>query len=450
MVLAVHDPHRSLALSERNVFLVGLNDFNRRMLRRIRGAEHYRFHGLLAPSEVIEQAAWDVDVLLDAARAHLDTFDGHVDAIAGYIDFPVSTMVPILCRELGLRSPTLEAVLKCEHKHWSRLEQRAVIPDHVPASRVFDPTDDASVASIDLPYPYWVKPVKSYGSHLGYRVGGPEDLAAAVATIRRELPRLAVPFGRILEHADLPDAIAALSPHACVAEALIGGRLCTLEGFTSDGCFEIFGVVDSIRARNRTTFVRYEYPSALPQPVQRRMEAIARRFIEHIGFENGAFNVEMFWDERRDQIWLLEVNPRVSQSHSPLFEAVDGASNQQVTVHVALGEDPTFPFRRGPHRYAAKLFLRTFHDARVARAPTEDDIRRLEDRVPGTRVQIIARESQNLSDLRGRDSYSFELAWVFVAGDTRAQLVEHRRAAEALLPFELEPVVARAQAPALA
>jgi biotin carboxylase len=448
MVLAVREPQRSLALSERNVFFLGLNEFNLRMLRRIRGAEHYRFHGLLEPSEVIEQASWDIDILLDAARAHLDTFDGHVDAIAGYIDFPVSLMVPVLCRELGLRSPTLEAMLKCEHKHWSRMEQRAVIPDHVPASRVFDPTDDGSVAGIDLPYPYWVKPVKSYGSHLGFRVGNGRELQTAIDEIRRRLPRLAVPFGRILEHATLPAPVAALPPHACVAEALIGGRQCTLEGFVSDGCFEIFGVVDSIRAPNRTTFMRYEYPSSLPQVVQQRMEAIARRFLEHVGFENGAFNAEMFWDERRDHIWVLEVNPRISQSHSPLFEAVDGASNQQVTVHVALGEDPTFPFRQGLHRYAAKLFLRTFEDAHVRRVPSEDDLRHLEAEIPGTRVQIIAREGTKLSDQRGRDSYSYEIAYVFVSGDTRAQLAEHRRTAERLLPFTLEPV--REGAPALA
>jgi len=440
MVLTVPDPRHSLQLSERNVFLVGLNEFNAQMLRRIRGAEHYRFHPLLDPEQIAERERWDVDALIDVARAQLDTFPGHIDAIAGYMDFPVSTMIPILCKELGLRSPSLEAILRCEHKYWSRLEQKVVCPEHVPEFRVFDPMEPKSVDAIDLPYPFWLKPVKSWGSHLGFRIRGASELEWALGEIRRKLPRIAEPFGRILERADLPDAVRSVPPYACLAEAIVGGRQCTLEGFRSDGELEIFGVVDSIRARNRTTFLRYEYPSELPRRVQRRMSSVARRLMAHLDFDPGAFNVEFFWDEKDDHIWLLEVNPRVSKSHSPLFEAVDGASNQQVTVHVALGEDPTFPYRQGPFAYAAKLFLRSFEDAVVRSAPTDDDVARLVERAPGTRVQMIARPGDRLSDQLGIDSYSYELAFVFVGANSRRELLERRRLAEASLRFDLERV----------
>lgn len=55
-------------------------------------------------------------------------------------------------------------------------------------------------------------------------------------------------------------------------------------------------------------------------------------------------------------IRLLEVNTRVSQSHSDVFEKVDGSSNQQVTVQVACGEKPDFPFREGQFNCAASSF----------------------------------------------------------------------------------------------
>ena len=50
----------------------------------------------------------DVPHLLDRAREQLEAADPPPDAIVGYWDFPVSSMVPILCRERGLASASLE------------------------------------------------------------------------------------------------------------------------------------------------------------------------------------------------------------------------------------------------------------------------------------------------------------------------------------------------------
>ena len=63
-------------------------------------------------------------------------FDGRIDAIVGYWDFPVSTLVPILGERYGIRSTSLESVVKCEHKYWSRLEQQKVIDRHPRFGRV--------------------------------------------------------------------------------------------------------------------------------------------------------------------------------------------------------------------------------------------------------------------------------------------------------------------------
>ena len=68
--------------------------------------------------------------LLAEAQQQVEAFDGPVHAIIGFWDFPVSTMVPMLCERLGLRWASLESVVKCEHKYWSRLEQRRVIDEY--------------------------------------------------------------------------------------------------------------------------------------------------------------------------------------------------------------------------------------------------------------------------------------------------------------------------------
>jgi hypothetical protein len=66
------------------------------------------------------------------ARDTLRSFDGPIDAVVGYWDLPSIVMLPILRREFGLRGPTLESVLRCQHKYWSRVEQARAVPDEVP------------------------------------------------------------------------------------------------------------------------------------------------------------------------------------------------------------------------------------------------------------------------------------------------------------------------------
>ncbi|MDZ7825168.1 MAG: hypothetical protein U5R48_02935 [Gammaproteobacteria bacterium] len=188
--------------------------------------------------------------MLAEAEARLDAFDGSIDAIVGYIDFPVSTMLPILCRKFGTRSTSLESLLKCEHKYWSRSVQREVIPEHIPKFTYFDPFDDDALSRIgeaDLRFPFFVKPIKSSGSRLGFRIDKPEDFDYAIERLRAEIGSISEPFNHVLDQADLPDEIRAIDGRYCMAEQVIGGRQCTVEGYVQNGEVVPYGVVDSIR-----------------------------------------------------------------------------------------------------------------------------------------------------------------------------------------------------------
>lgn len=94
----------------RNIFVIGLDDVNLATLRDLPGADRYRFHQLLTVEELQHGDDIPFDDLLDEATRQLEEFDEQVDAVVGYWDFPVSSMVPILCARLGLRSASLEAV----------------------------------------------------------------------------------------------------------------------------------------------------------------------------------------------------------------------------------------------------------------------------------------------------------------------------------------------------
>ncbi|NIR28776.1 MAG: ATP-grasp domain-containing protein, partial [Gammaproteobacteria bacterium] len=91
---------------------------------------------------------------------------------------------------------------------------------------------------------------------------------------------------------------------------VIGGRQCTLEGYVHEGEVVPYGIVDSIRYPQVLSFFYYLYPSKLPERVQERMGELTKTVMTHIGFDNSAFNIEFFWDEVQDQIWLLEINTR--------------------------------------------------------------------------------------------------------------------------------------------
>jgi hypothetical protein len=79
-----------------NIFIVGLNDFNLEKLKRLRGAENYRFHGVIDPHDVYDTEIFPIADMLARAESQLRAFDGSVDAIAGYLDFPAPTMLPIV------------------------------------------------------------------------------------------------------------------------------------------------------------------------------------------------------------------------------------------------------------------------------------------------------------------------------------------------------------------
>jgi len=432
----------------RNVFVIGLNEANRRKLGGIRHANACAFHGLLGNEEVEHLEHYRLDDMLDRARRQLRRFDGPVDAIVNYIDFPGNSMAAILTAELGLRGPSLVSVLKCEHKYWSRVEQRRAVPQAVPRFAWFDPFDDAALDRIDLDFPFWIKPVRAFGSYLGFRVDSPARFRDCVDRIRADIGRLGDPFDALLRRVDLPPEVAPVGGRSCIAEEIVGGRQCTVEGFVFDGDVRFHGIVDSIRYPNRTSFARYQYPSQLPGPVRAEMLALSRRVIAQVGLNNSGFNIEYFHDSGENTIRLLEINPRISQSHADLFEKVDGASNHQIIVQVALGIEPDFPHREGPFRHAAKVYLRRFEDAVVTRVPDADEVAAAERAVPGVTVRIHAREGEPLSAHRYQDSYSYVLAMLFVGADSQRALMRKARQCAERLPFAFAPVTAEAPQPA--
>lgn len=424
-----------------DLFVLGLDDFNRRKLDAVDIGEPLEFHPLLDIEGVTSSADFDVMGALAEAERQLRAFDGTVDGIIGYWDFPVSLMVPILAARLGLKAPRVDAVITCEHKYYSRVVQKRVAPDHVPGFQAVDPFDDAALEAIELDYPYWIKPVKSFASHLGFRIGNRKDLDRAVAEIRAGITELGNAFSDFMEFADLPGRIEKIDGNHCIVEELIGGEQCTLEGFASNGEVEVYGIVDSFRFANGSTFSRYQYPSQLPRRVKQRMIEIAQAVIDETGLDHAAFNMEFFWDRGKDKVWILEINPRISQSHGDVFEKVDGAPHHRIITELALGRRPRWVHGEGDFACAAKVFLRAFEDAVVTRVPTEDEIEALAQEHRGMQLKVLVDEGMRLSELadQDQDSYSYAYGILFVGASSAKRLRERIRTLKQSLRFEFAP-----------
>lgn len=432
-------------MSVRNVFVVGLDELNRIRLGHLRGAKNYRFHGVIDPAEVNDTEIFPIEDMLSRAETQLKEFKGSIDAIVGYMDFPVSTMLPLLCQRFGTRSTSLESLLKCEHKYWSRRVQQEVIADHIPRFTAFDPFDTQALQHIGeagLYFPFFVKPIKSSGSRLGFRIESPEDFAYAVAQLCEGIGTISEPFNYVLEHAILPDDVRSVDGGHCMAEEIIGGWQCTVEGYVFQGDVVPYAIVDSIRYPQVLSFYCYRYPSRLPSPIQTKMYELTRQIMAHIGYDNAAFNVEYFWDEVQDRIWLLEINTRIAQSHCDLFEKVDGVSHQQVTVDLALGRMPDMPSRQGAFKVAGKFFYRVFFvDATVSQVPSAAEIEALHQAFPGTLITVQVEVGMRLSSLPEQDSYSYALAYVWMGADAEDELEENYLCLAEQLHFAFEDIV---------
>lgn len=419
----------------KNIFIVGLDDFNHALLEPIGNKKGYRFHSLLAANEVKRQKTYNPEKLIAKAEQRLQLFTGSIDAIVGYWDFPTTCLVPYLNQKMRLAGPSLQSVLKCEHKYWSRVEQSQVI-QNIPKFCAFNPYDIDARAMIKLAYPFWIKPVKSFASQLGFRIHNDQELADSITIIRAGIERFSIPFNYFLDQVPRPQAVTDVNGEFCIAESIISGRQCTLEGYVYHGQVEVYGVVDSIREPNRSTFVRYQYPSRLPKRIQQRMIREAGVVMKHLQYDNAPFNIEFFYDEHHDRIWLLEINPRISQSHCDLFRKVDGASHHEVMIDLALGNQPDFPKRNGDFHCAAKFFFRTHNNGVLKQVPNQEQVRRVIEHFPGTLINIHVKAGMRPADVPGQESYSYELGYICMGADNEHALLEKHRECLEILKFE--------------
>ena len=273
----------------------------------------------------------------------------------------------LLAERMQWPGTPVEAVLACQHKLYAREVLQRVAPEaNVPFSRL------EAVYGGDIPaglaYPAFVKPVKAAFSVLAKRVNSHQELIEHTRFDPWELwviRHLVEPFDKIVRRR-LPSAGSA---HSLMLEAPVRGRQYCLDGYYLDGSYRRLGVVDAIMYPGTSAFMRFDYPSHLPEAVRTQAEQIATRFMEAIGFTHGLFNMEFIHEERTGQIKIVEFNPRLSSQFSDLYARVDGLNLHAMATALSQGIDPATIAGQEPTANCASSFVYRSFDPGTA-APT--------------------------------------------------------------------------------
>lgn len=307
----------------------------------------------------------------------------------------------LLSAALRLPGTPLHALLTAQHKFLARQIHQKSLPQHVPPFCGFRYDADVSVA-VTIDYPIFVKPVKAAFSVLAKRCNDEAALRDHLKFRVWEtiiIKRLTSPFRRVSSKHLLCD----IDADCFIAEGCVDGALqVCVDGYAHAGGVHVLGTVDSVMYPGTTSFMRFEYPSQLSANHVAKLQCVAKRAVEAIGFTHGLFNVELFFDRNTERITIIEINPRMAGQFSDLYERVDGKSLWALELDLALGKTPYFPHREGKFGAAASFVFREF-GAAVKHAPPDAQQTWLSRTYPDARLFL---------DLKHATSRARETKWL--------------------------------------
>jgi hypothetical protein len=398
--------HRGV--TRKTIVVLFPNDWDRGELARAKYGEHHDFvfegrdlfklPGALrllhfSPSAMVDRLARRYK---GAALAGVMSSDEYVGA----------AMAAALGRALGLPHAEPAHIVTAQHKLASRKLQKLAVPEAVPdfaLVRLQTKTPEPALA-----FPFFVKPIKGTFSLFAKKVDDESALRKHLdfkLWERVALGRVTAPFDDLVRaHSDID-----VESRAFIAESLIEGVQVTLDGFAFDGEVTTMGIVDSVMFPGTSTFERFDYPSRMiPKEVQARMSDVAQRLVKGLGIRQAQFNIEFFWDEKRDRVWVIEINPRLSYQFADLYENVDGTSSYDVLVDLTLGRKPKFKKGKGAYKFASSFVLRTFQGKTLVDVPTSRDVDAFARQYDDARLRIYGRKGSSLAgEMRAMGSYRY-------------------------------------------
>ena len=332
--------------------------------------------------------------------------DARLDAVVTSDEQFGPFLAALIAERLGLPHAPLQSILTIQHKYYARQAFARIAPE---ANARFGliRRQPKSAAELPLPFPFYVKPAKAAFSVLARRVDSVEELRRHTRFGWLEklvIRKLLQPFADVMRaHSAYTE-----NPFLMIAEEVAEGRQVTANGYVRDGRVTMLGTVDSIMYPGTDQFQRFQYPSSLPPSDLARIDALAARLIEGLGFTHGMFNMELRVDPRSGAIRIIEINPRAAGQFYDLFERVDGYSFFEALLALECGEEPLVRHRAGEAAYAASFVLRDLGGAGLSRWPRAEELEALRRRHPDVRMMFYPKRGGELKrELKWLGSYRY-------------------------------------------
>ncbi len=315
-------------------------------------------------------------------------------------------LASLVAERLGLAHTPLHAVLTIQHKFYAREAFQRIAPESNPRFALLHSGFERT-GEVPMAYPFYIKPAKAAFSVLARRVDSFADLHRHMRFgwfERAIIERLVRPFADVMRaHSAHPEG-----PYSMVCEEIAHGRQLTANGYARNGKVTMLGTVDSIMYPGTDHFQRFQYPSSLPAEDLARIDALATRLLEGLGFAHGMFNVEMRIDPHTGTLRIIEINPRAAGQFYDLFERVDGYSLFEALLALDCGEEPVVLHRRGRQKHAASFVLRDLAGEGLARWPSATEMAALQARHPDAHVMIYRKRGADLArEMKWLGSYRY-------------------------------------------
>jgi hypothetical protein len=315
-------------------------------------------------------------------------------------------LASLISKRLGLPGTPLEAILTIQHKYYAREAFERIAPEsnvrYGLVRRGFERPSEVPMA-----FPFYIKPAKAAFSVLARRVDSFEDLFRHTRFgwfERAIIEKLVRPFADVMRaHSGLTE-----DPFSMVAEGIARGRQVTANGYARAGRVTMLGTVDSIMYPGTDQFQRFQYPSSLAAEELARIDTLATRLIEGLGFRHGMFNVEMRLDPVTGELRVIEINPRAAGQFYDLFERVDGYNGFDALLALESGEEPAVRRREGREQHAASFVLRDLTGEGLGRWPSVREVGALQARHPGVHLMIYRKRGADLArEMKWLGSYRY-------------------------------------------
>ena len=318
----------------------------------------------------------------------------------------------LLAERMGWPGTSVNAVLACQHKLYARQVLNRVCPEASIPAQVLDAEYGAAIPH-GLTYPAFVKPVKAAFSILAQVVRSREELHRHTRFGAWELwiiRHLVEPFERVFQKR-LPGNTSA---HRLMVEESVNAPQFNLDGFVWQGKAEMLGVVDAVMYPGTQAFMRWDFPSRLPDSVQQRALQYAQKFLSEVGFDHGLFNMEFFHDAATDKITIIEFNPRMASQFSDLYLRVRGFDLHACALALANGQHPQTAMTVPPSAsVASSLVYRSFNTAKKISMPGPDQTSKVRQHFPDSLLMPFPKGQSAIDrDFKWLGSYRYGIAHV--------------------------------------